>query len=459
MGTTDNWLGGNHNFDEASDWSDGVPTLASNVLVASGQVAVTSAFDVDWFTLKKTTTLAFVDAGSSATTYKSINSGTLNLDVGSGQGGSNLTIGGGLSNSGRLQIGAADHSLGASDTLSVTSLTSDQNRSVIDIYGGTTARATVDVGSAASLGYAGRISGQVTLSGNALLEFTGKSQFTTIDTFTDLTLNGPDAVIADARLGLTSNSALEGLSAIYGGLELENGAKVATTGALSIGGDVSLDAPAGASTAPGSSLVVGGALTIMSLGFLGANNGDVISAASLDVQDNGIVSLEVRAQLSVAGLITNDGTILIGNASAELTQAVLGQGQFQLYDGGALAFDAGADQQRIAFLHVDSSSIGETLKLGDPVDFSGQITGFDIPGDEESQQADTIEAVGFGQGTTIAYAANATNTAGTLTLTDAGKVAHVALTGVYSSGGFGVATLSDGNSQISYKGMATNPPP
>ena len=60
----------------------------------------------------------------------------------------------------------------------------------------------------------------------------------------NLTLDGASAHVADAG-ATTSNSALTGLTSVTGNFCLENGAKVATTGNLSIIGNglVSLDGP------------------------------------------------------------------------------------------------------------------------------------------------------------------------------------------------------------------------
>ena len=52
----------------------------------------------------------------------------------------------------------------------------------------------------------------------------------------NLTLNGASAHVADAG-ATTSNSALTGLTSVTGIFRLENGAKVATTGNLSITGN------------------------------------------------------------------------------------------------------------------------------------------------------------------------------------------------------------------------------
>ena len=59
-----------------------------------------------------------------------------------------------------------------------------------------------------------------------------------------LTLDGASAHVADAG-ATTSNSALTGLTSVTGTFCLENGAKVAPTGNLSITGNgiVSLDGP------------------------------------------------------------------------------------------------------------------------------------------------------------------------------------------------------------------------
>ena len=173
MATTDAWLGGTHSFSVSRNWSDGVPTSDSNVVIPSGDARVTSPFAVNAVQVKAAGTMTFVDAGATRTMAGSINSGTLALDTLSGQGGgSSLDIGGALKNYGLLQVGASDGSLSAADKVSVVSLVNDKN-GVISLDGGGSALAGLVVGSTAGFGTQGLLTGDVSLGGYARLTFAG----------------------------------------------------------------------------------------------------------------------------------------------------------------------------------------------------------------------------------------------------------------------------------------------
>ena len=109
----------------------------------------------------------------------------------------------------------------------------------IDIFGASTVKATLDDAAAAGLGAANTLIGDVSLSGDALLEF-ASGEITTIDSDSGLSLSGPKAFVAD-KSSTTSSSALTGLNTIDGNLTFINGATVTTSGALSNSGSIILD--------------------------------------------------------------------------------------------------------------------------------------------------------------------------------------------------------------------------
>lgn len=86
------------------------------------------------------------------------------------------------------------------------------------------------IDSTAGFGTAGIVTGFLSLSGNALLVFTQGGQLTSIGANNVLSLSGPNAFVADAG-ATTSNSALA-LASNAGILALDNGASLATPGAL-----------------------------------------------------------------------------------------------------------------------------------------------------------------------------------------------------------------------------------
>jgi hypothetical protein len=96
---------------------------------------------------------------------------------------------------------------------------SGANQALLDVTAGS-----------AGFGAAGVLSGYVVLDGDSAIEFKS-GQISTIDAVSRLTLLGNSAFIEDST-ALGSNSALTGLADIAGGLSLEDGASVSTTGPL-----------------------------------------------------------------------------------------------------------------------------------------------------------------------------------------------------------------------------------
>ena len=158
-----------------------------------------------------------------------------------------MKIGGTLTNSSTngngLDIG--NTGITSADTVTVNGAGGLINGSTseINIEGSASVRATLNVANAAAGFGSGKgvETGTVVLENDALLEFKTGS-ITTING--NLTLDGASAHVADAGK-LTSNSALTGLTSVTDIFRLENGAKVATNGNLSITGNaiVSLDGP------------------------------------------------------------------------------------------------------------------------------------------------------------------------------------------------------------------------
>ena len=271
--SSDNWT-------TAGDWSAGVPTSSSNVVISEGNPQITGAVGTI-ATLNDSSNLTFV-GGSLTVSGAFTNSGSVNVDAGGGQGGSALTIGGTLTNSGNFSVG--NGALGTASTVNVASINNFIGTTLgsINVSGdtgtpNTSARtATFSVASAAGFGTTGSLVGSVNLYGNAyghaVLSF-ASGQITTIAGNSQLSLNGPDAFLADAS-NTTSNSALTGLATVTGLLNLNDGAVVSTVNAMSVGGQIDVDAYGGQG---GASLAIGGALTNTGSIYLG--NG-VLGAAS-----------------------------------------------------------------------------------------------------------------------------------------------------------------------------------
>jgi hypothetical protein len=196
--------------------------------------------------------VAFINAGASNVTGTVLNSGGLDVDATSYNGGSSLTIEGTLTNSGTLDIG--NDYLEHATSVTVAALTDyiSTTLGTINIAGdiytsdSSPISATLDVASAAGFGAAGDLIGSVNLTGNgyghAVLEF-ASGEITTIGASSELTLNGSDAFVADAS-NIAANSALTSLASVTGSMSLMNSATVSTSNALSnTGGFTSTRAP------------------------------------------------------------------------------------------------------------------------------------------------------------------------------------------------------------------------
>ncbi len=158
--------------------------------------------------------------------------------------------------------------------------------------------------------------GTVFLENDALLEFKTGS-ITTING--DLTLDGANAHVADAG-ATTSNSALTGLTSVTNTFRLENGAKVAPTGNLSITGNgiVSLDGPDFIFGGGGTSLTIGGTLTNNSTNGNGLDIGNtgITSADTLTVNGAGGLFNGPTSFINIEGSASVRATLNVANAAA-----------------------------------------------------------------------------------------------------------------------------------------------
>ena len=164
------------------------------------------------------------------------------------------------------------------------------NKGSIHLHGSSANQALLDVtAGSAGFGAAGTLSGYVRLAGDSAIEFTS-GQITSLAKRAHLGLNGSDAFIEDSK-ALGSNSALTGLASIGVGatFTLHDQVAVSTTGALANDGNVYLDRVSGDG---GSSLTLAGALTnsgSLSIGNTTLSASDKVAAASLD--NTGAISL------------------------------------------------------------------------------------------------------------------------------------------------------------------------
>jgi hypothetical protein len=140
-GSTNDWYANN-----GADWSPaGDPAATDQVVINSGEAYLNSGdagFTVASITLSSSGALAIADPGATQrVTGAFANSGAFNVDTGDGQGGSNVTIGGTLTNSGVIQVGNNGYFgiLSASATVTAPNLA---NTGTINLVGNPTAGTT-----------------------------------------------------------------------------------------------------------------------------------------------------------------------------------------------------------------------------------------------------------------------------------------------------------------------------
>jgi len=258
--------------------------------------------------------LQLYNGATVSTTTALTNNGIIYVDS-SGAGGSALTIGGDLTNSGAIQIGVnAPSSLSAPTTVTATDLVNTTTGSILLVgyaAAGTTSQATLDITSGSA---PATWTGTANLGGDALLEF-ASGQITSIAAGATLTLNniyGAPSRVADAS-DTTSNSALTQLASNAGTFELLNGNGLAdqATGAFSNSGTFALQenatfsTPAGftnsgglyvdnGSGQGGSTVTIGGTLTNSNLVQIGPGDGSLSAptmVTAADLNNTGTITL------------------------------------------------------------------------------------------------------------------------------------------------------------------------
>jgi hypothetical protein len=271
--------------------------------------------------------------------------GTIQLDGNNegGVGGSSLTIKGTLTNSSSngnaLSIGNGN--ITSADTLTVNGKGGLTNTGQIDIEGSTTVQATLDIADhAAGFGTTGVETGNVYLSGDALLEFKSGS-IKTIDG--DLELDGKNARVASGTK-LTTNSALTGLATVAGNFWLENGATVSPTGNVSVTGNGTIELDGNnIGGSGGTKLTITGTLTNSSSNGNGIDigNGNITSADTLTVKGTGGLSNGSSSEINVVGSATVLATLDVSGDAAGFGTTGVETGTVFLQNDALLEFESG----------------------------------------------------------------------------------------------------------------------
>jgi hypothetical protein len=414
----DTWLDGTDNWNTPGDWSAGLPDASSDVMINyPGNPEITASFGTV-NSITESATLTFIDAGASSVTASVTNYGALYLDASSGDGGSLLRIGGALTNEpgSMIDVGPSDGTLSAASTIEAASFANLVSKTAqiatIDLFGSSTAEATLDFDSAAGFYTAGGLSGTVNLSGDALIEF-ASGQITTIAVDSTLSLNGSHAFVADAS-NTRSNSALHGLNTVQWKLDLENGASVTTSGGLTNDGWITLDGASG----DGSSLLhINGTLTNSGTIQIGPSD-DTLSARSrvesANVYNWGTINLfggqavNVNGTLHTSGEFNTNGQVNLIHDVDTLLGPITGGGDFGLSQDSKLEFGSSVS----SYNTVTFRDGVDKLVLDSPSSFFATIGHF-------SHGGDSVLAKGFDESaTTFLYTQTGAHSC-SWTLTDA----------------------------------------
>lgn len=283
---------------------------------------------------------------SVTTTGGLLDTGGIYLDYNGGTGGSTLSLGGAISNSGTLWIG--NTSLSASSKVTTTAL---DNTNTIELYGAGSNKALLDVtGGSAGFGVGGVLTGYVSLTGNAAIEFVS-GNIGTIATNAQLHINGNNAFVEDST-ALGSNSALN-LSNVSGYLFIDNQASVSVsgstgnpTGSLNNSGFIGVDYDGSTGS---SSLKIAGRLT--NLGNLYVGNSSLTSADQATV--GGLANV---GTIVVTGTTVNKALIDVTGGAAGFGTAGTVTGTVSLSGDSAIEFASG---------QISTVGLGAYLRLDD----------------------------------------------------------------------------------------------
>ena len=494
-----NWNGGNGNWSTAVDWStDTVPGSSdAAVIAASGgyTVSITASISVGSIAINDTgATLADLGSGVTVsvaatltnagqlqllsgaaltTTGGLTNSGSLLLDNG-GSGGSSLAIGGTLTNSNFMQVG--NNNLASTATAQGLN-----NTGRIDVDGGSTNQALLNIAAAAPWTWTGTLN----VSGNGLLQFGGTSGIGAIANGAQINLSGTEAFIAAAGVGTTSNTALTGLTSNAGQFQLLSGAAVTTTGGLSNSGSLLLNNGGSG----GSSLAIGG--TLANSNFMQVGNNNLASTATaLGLNNTGRIDVDGgstnQALLSIAAAapsiwtgalnVSGDGLLEFGGTSGisaiasgaqinlfgthafiaaagvgttsntALTGLTSNAGQLQLQSGAVLTTTGGLTNSGNIYVD-DGGSGGSSLTIGGTLTNSNNLQiGYNNLG-----AAATVSVAGLNNTGTISIQGSSTNQA----VLDITSAAPANLTGTINISGDGLLEFAGGAGLESVAGTLT----
>ncbi len=357
MAQSDNWIDATGNWDDAPKWSAGVPDQDSDVTIGdttNGNVTLNHAATIHSLTINASNVLALVGtasltvAGDFANTgdfgNSGSNSGTLDLDTNSLDGGGSLTIGGTLDNTKTVQVGSAFGNMGADTTLTLGGLVNESGAS-FKLFGSTSHAVTLAFSGTGFTGNDGTFelcnSGTLDLDTNSLdgggsLTIGGTldntktvqvgSAFGNMGADTTLTANGLNNTGTISLFGSASHQAtlaVNGPATDSGTINIEAFSNLTVTGGMfSNGGGNILVTGSGSTVLLVNSSVTGGTLTLGSGGTLVAASGTSDSLQDVNVMNNG--TLEAMGKLVVSSGISGSGQLQIDDLHRRQCRAPTG---------------------------------------------------------------------------------------------------------------------------------------
>jgi len=304
-------------------------SLSLNGAQARIALAATPASNSDLTTLASNAgTLTLLNGAKLSTTKAFANSDTLDVDASGyyygngGSGGSSFTITGALTDNGTINIGNAAMTAAATLTAGALAVTNGYY-SQVNLTGGTTAAAQAKLLTTSGAAPA-TLTGNFSLTGNALLKYAGSSGIGVIASGASLSLDGVSAVVNNATAG--NNTALSGLTGDAGDFSMADGSVLATKVGFADTGSLEVDN----SGSGGSSLTIGGSLALGNFASLAIGNTSIMSAAKL-----------TASGFSVGG---SSSTIVLSGGVAQASLVVNGAapstlvGRFTLNNNALLQF-------------------------------------------------------------------------------------------------------------------------
>jgi hypothetical protein len=408
----DNWLGGSGNWSNGADWSAGEPGSSSDVFINTGNDYVTldtnaninsltlggssgssTLIDPDNFdtyainiagalTINSTGTLTLSGADAIIANANSVNAGTINLNGIAG-----VSVNGNFTNSGSINIGGAG-GVSASGTLtnsgsiansmeggvSAANLVNSGGVFVTVISAGTVTNQASGIIAAQNLTVtnmmnAGQVGGLLGTDNNLTITgtLTNTGGFSTLyggGSVGTLVNSGNVGVGILSVQGNATNSG--GIDVIYNGPS-NDGQRFTVGGTLTNTQTGQIEIQGGFVSGSANALINGGTIQLLSIENVGGGtfsagavtntgmietggNGtdNVVSFATLNSQQGGILSLGGTGDVATIGVVTNAGTISIANgatltvpvsshATGNALSGFLNSGIVQIATGGTLS--------------------------------------------------------------------------------------------------------------------------